>query len=104
MQQAAHDEGESQDLNNYKGIYANDDNSQKYQCPVTGAHFEVKDLCRRLTKVIEVRKPIEDQIYGTTTTTTSNQIPLTNKQTVSNQKATDLFTSSMVSEKLGQMH
>jgi len=47
-------------LNNYKGIYANDDNTQKYQCPITGAHFEVKDLCRRLTKVIEIIKPIED--------------------------------------------
>ena len=52
------------DLKNYKGIYANDENSQKYQCPITGAHFEVKDLCRRLNKVIEIRKPIEDQLYG----------------------------------------
>ncbi len=26
--------------------------------------FEVKDLCRRLTKVIEIINPIEDQIYG----------------------------------------
>ena len=39
------------DLTNYKGIYANDEAGQKYQCPVTGAHFEVKDLCRRLAKV-----------------------------------------------------
>jgi hypothetical protein len=83
-------------LKNYKGIYANDDNNQKYQCPITGAHFEVKDLCRRLTKVIEVRKPIEDQIYG------SSQPPLQPaKHTGSNQQATDMFTSSMVSEKLG---
>jgi len=24
---------------------------QKYQCPETGAHFEVNDLCRRLNTV-----------------------------------------------------
>ena len=47
------DEGDDMDLKNYKGIYANDENTQKYQCPITGAHFEVKDLCRRLSKVIE---------------------------------------------------
>lgn len=58
------EENDTVALNNYKGIYANDDNTQKYQCPVTGAHFEVKDLCRRLIKVIEIRKPNEDQIYG----------------------------------------
>lgn len=52
------DEGDDMDLKNYKGIYANDENTQKYQCPITGAHFEVKDLCRRLSKVIEQRKPI----------------------------------------------
>jgi hypothetical protein len=51
---------DNMDLKNYKGIYANDDNTQKYQCPVTGAHFEVKDLCRRLQKVIEIRKPMEE--------------------------------------------
>jgi hypothetical protein len=52
------------DLNNYKGIYANDEAGQKYQCPETGAHFEVKELCRRLSKVMEQRKPLEEQIYG----------------------------------------
>ena len=36
---------------NYKGIYANDENGQKYQCPETGAHFEIKDLSRRLLLV-----------------------------------------------------
>ena len=50
---------------NYKGIYADDDNSdQKYTCPVTGAHFEFNDICRRLHKVIEKRKPYEDTLYG----------------------------------------
>lgn len=58
------EDADNVNLENYKGIYANEDNSQKYQCPVTGAHFEVKDLCRRLSKVLEKRKPLEDQIYG----------------------------------------
>lgn len=51
------------DLHNYKGIYANDDNSQKYQCPVTGAHFEYNDLCKRIVKLMEKRKIIDEQIY-----------------------------------------
>lgn len=59
---------ECDDINfaNYKGIYAEDDGAdQKYTCPVTGAHFEFKDVCRRLLKVIELRKPFEEQLYGT---------------------------------------
>ncbi len=39
------------DFKNYKGIYANDEAGQKYQCPETGAHFEFKDLCRRMVKI-----------------------------------------------------
>ena len=38
------------DLNNYKGIYFEDDN-EKYQCPETGAHFRFEDLCRRMEKI-----------------------------------------------------
>ena len=49
------------DFGNYKGIYANDENGQKYQCPKTGAHFEPTDLSRRLNRVIEKRKAYEDQ-------------------------------------------
>jgi len=30
------------DLDNFKGIYFNDDPNRKYQCPETGAHFEYK--------------------------------------------------------------
>lgn len=86
-----HDDSENIDLKNYKGIYANEDNSQKYQCPVTGAHFEVKDLCRRLTKIQEARKPQEEALYGALTQSTQ-------------QPNAEVFTSSMVSEKLGQMH
>lgn len=37
-----------EDLINYKGIYYNDDAGQKYTDPETGAHFEYKDMCRRL--------------------------------------------------------
>jgi hypothetical protein len=36
---------------NYKGIYFDDDNTQKYTCPRTGAHFEFQDMCRRIKKV-----------------------------------------------------
>ena len=44
------------DLANYKGIYAADNDCDvKYTCPVTGAHFEFKDLCRRINKVYEKR-------------------------------------------------
>ena len=38
------------DLNNYKGIYFEDDN-EKYQCPVTGAHFKFDDLSRRMERI-----------------------------------------------------
>ena len=52
---------------NYKGIYAEDDTAdQKYTCPITGAHFEFNDVCRRLHKVIEKRRPYEDTLYGKT--------------------------------------
>jgi hypothetical protein len=46
------DDGENIDFTNYKGIYADDDAGQKYQCPETGAHFEPKDLCKRIYKII----------------------------------------------------
>ena len=32
---------------------------QKYTCPITGAHFEPKDLCRRLTLIKVEREKIE---------------------------------------------
>ena len=38
------------DLNNYKGIYFDDDN-EKFQCPETGAHFKFDDLCRRMERI-----------------------------------------------------
>jgi len=59
-----HDDVDNVDFNNYKGIYADDDAGQKYQCPDTGAHFEPKDLCRRLYKVVEKRIAFEMEFYG----------------------------------------
>ena len=37
------------DYNNYKGIFFGEENpSTKYQDPETGAHFDYKDLIKRL--------------------------------------------------------
>ena len=47
----ANGDGEGDDLINYKGIYFNDDVGQKYQDPDNGAHFEFKDMCKRLQKL-----------------------------------------------------
>ncbi len=44
------------DLQNYKGIYFNDDPSRKYQDKETGAHFEFKQMCTRLQTVYIARK------------------------------------------------
>ena len=37
-------------MNNYKGIYFDDDN-EKYTCPVTGAHFKFEDLYARIERI-----------------------------------------------------
>ena len=63
-QAAAADDDENIDFNNYKGIYAEDDAGQKYQCPETGAHFEPSDLCKRIYRIVEKRKPFEMELYG----------------------------------------
>jgi hypothetical protein len=50
------------ELANYKGIYAKDngdEGDQKYTCPITGAHFEFRDLCKRISKVYEKRSAAE---------------------------------------------
>ena len=36
------------DINNYKGIQAGSNECNKYFCPATGAHFEFKELSRRI--------------------------------------------------------
>ena len=56
-----HDDIDNVDFANYKGIYAEEDNDTKYTCPVTGAHFEFKDICKRLNKVLLYRKRLEEQ-------------------------------------------
>ena len=42
----ANNKGE--ELLNYKGMYFNDDTGSKNIDPVTGAHFDYKDMYRRL--------------------------------------------------------
>lgn len=39
------------DFQNYKGMFYDDDPGLKYQDEITGAHFEYKDMCRRLEKL-----------------------------------------------------
>ena len=56
-----HDDIDNVDFANYKGIYAEEESDQKYTCPVTGAHFEFNDVCRRLGKVQAGRKRMEEQ-------------------------------------------
>ena len=41
---------------NYKGIYYGDDQGQKYTDAETGAHFEFKDMCRRLQRIMQKRE------------------------------------------------
>jgi len=39
MDVAVDEECDNIDFANYKGIYAEEENGEKYTCPVTGAHF-----------------------------------------------------------------
>lgn len=43
------------DLLNFKGMFFEQEH-QKYTCPNTGAHFEPKDLCRRLNLIKNERE------------------------------------------------
>lgn len=43
-------------------MYFNDDGNTKYTCPVTGAHFEFKDMCARMVKVQQWRKVYEAKL------------------------------------------
>ena len=56
--------GEGGGLLNYKGIYFNDDPNSKFTDPVTGAHFEFKDMCARLNQVVKWRRAMEKQILS----------------------------------------
>jgi hypothetical protein len=55
----ADDDIDNIDFANYKGIYAEEESEEKYTCPVTGAHFEFNDFCKRLNKVLAFRKAME---------------------------------------------
>lgn len=57
---AAKPEQQTFDLLNFKGMFFEQEH-QKYTCPVTGAHFEVKDLCRRLTAIKATREKKKDE-------------------------------------------
>ncbi len=48
------------DFNNYRGIYFDDDPGRKLQDPNTGAHFEFKDMCKRLHPYSERQRSRED--------------------------------------------
>ena len=55
------DDIDNVDFANYKGIYAEEQSDTKYTCPVTGAHFEFNDVCKRLAKIQAGRKRMEEQ-------------------------------------------
>lgn len=55
------DVDENINFGNYKGIYANDEPGQKYNCPETGAHFEFNDVCKRLGRVQQWRIKLDEQ-------------------------------------------
>eukprot|EP00826_Nyctotherus_ovalis_P003818 TRINITY_DN10786_c0_g1_i6.p1 TRINITY_DN10786_c0_g1~~TRINITY_DN10786_c0_g1_i6.p1 ORF type:complete len:228 (-),score=51.92 TRINITY_DN10786_c0_g1_i6:636-1319(-) len=51
-------------LNNYKGVFYNQDTGEKYQDKVTGAHFEYFDMVLRLKKLQrEIGNVIMDNIH-----------------------------------------
>ena len=54
---------EDVDHENYKGIYFDEEPGQKFQDPVTGAHFEFWTMCKMLYQVEEERrqKSVEPQ-------------------------------------------
>lgn len=49
------------DANNFKGIYFGD-KTEKFTDPVTGAHFEFEDFCKRLVKLKVYRKKIDKRL------------------------------------------
>jgi hypothetical protein len=49
------------DYGNFKGIYEGDQ-KEKFICPQTGAHFEYFDLCKRMSRLRERRKLIDQQM------------------------------------------
>lgn len=72
MSQSAYEGGDVQrdvdsdidnlDFNNFKGIYFDEDPNRKYQDPETGCHFEYYDLCKRLAKLKQLRRKLDEQL------------------------------------------
>ena len=58
------------DANNFKGIYFGD-KTEKFTDPVTGAHFEYNDFCKRLIKLKDYRKKIDKRLGLPTSSQTS---------------------------------
>ena len=56
------DNQDGEDMLNYKGIYAGEEKNDKYTCPVTGAHFHFKDMCRRMNHLIKWRKVYDQKL------------------------------------------
>ena len=50
------------DFDNFKGIYFDEDPNRKYQDPDTGCHFEYYDLCKRLAKLKQLRRKLDEQL------------------------------------------
>ena len=48
------------DFQNFKGIYFDEDPNRKYQDPDTGCHFEYYDLCKRLAKLKQLRRKLDE--------------------------------------------
>ena len=48
-------------FNNYKGMFFQDAHDTKYQDLVTGAHFEYKDMCRRLAELGKSQRNVTKQ-------------------------------------------
>lgn len=64
------------DIINYKGVYQAEEHHEKYSCPLTGAHFQFKDLCLRLTKIELWRKAYLQAIRSDLTESEITQILL----------------------------
>jgi len=41
------------DFDNYKGVFFEDNPTTKYTDPQTGAHFDFKDICKRLGIILK---------------------------------------------------
>ena len=62
-QDGVNDENEV-DLNNYKGIYFNDQKDTKYIDPINGAHFRFEDMCKMLAYIKEERDSEEQKRHA----------------------------------------